>query len=444
MNFDIIFGLHKISIKRDTMFGNASSVNRTPPQDVLPTTRRFSVSSSIKMLKKAADLSARQAQPVPKVTRASARFQPNPSQDRPVASQAKPELLERLNRSFKQRTPEQVAALLARNNSEAQDFDRPTSYVVATVAKTTATCKIVQLFEKTAVYTSLDRISEPRLDGFCVQHLYIRLRDDQIEVPFRAIFSSFQGSAVTKYLAQHLAEDIKVAIESSCFDGISDKGLWDAFKRASLVCNERLCSKIQGGAGALVTLVIANVLWTLNVGEARGLLVEGNSHQGLSRDQALALCQSTTGDTPQRKNCFFNRPTNANGQQRDWIRVAKRGAQLQNGLISPCFNRIAPAINAPRGFGFADTHALGIRLLSPKPEITRHVLSEEGSILILATARYWDKISSAATAQVIHQLQSECDLAEARCVETKCQILVQQYLSIPDSTDNIILMVAKI
>lgn len=346
------------------------------------------------------------------------------------------------NSHFKHRTRSDVAEKIARNTAESFYFDvsRPVLPVSCSAERAVGEALAVHREDLFAVYSAQGKVRPDMQDAWSATQLNVKIAGASVCIPCYCVFDGHGDRCSAQHLAAHLSDEIGRQIEARCEDGFTDKALWNSFKRACLNLNDQICASYDSGSTAIVCLLIDHVLWTINVGDSRAILSTEAGFVGLSRDQTIAQCAQIGTSKMTALSSLRRRPLHANGAERDFMRIARRGGTIIDGYVRSQSVLFSKGLNMPRAFGNRTIAANGIRVLTAKPEITRVAMTPSASqILILGCDGVWDCISSQQLSQEAQALH-----AQKYALSKICRILGRHVAGAPRQQDNVTLLMVDL
>ncbi len=220
------------------------------------------------------------------------------------------------------------------------------------------------------------------------------------------IFDGHGGPDVSKFVKQHLANEVNAALKQHNPNGLTDEGIWNALKMACVSLDKKIPSKWanQGSTGT-IAMILDGKLWTANVGDSRTVLDQAGTPVQLSED-------AKPGDARYEKG------------------IKNRNGVVMNGLPP----RVNGILAVARAFG---DHGLN-GAVSARPKITMLPLKSipKESHLVLCCDGVWDVASTAQVVKAVHANRNESPATLAK------NIVYSALLA--GSTDNLSAMVVKL
>ncbi len=225
------------------------------------------------------------------------------------------------------------------------------------------------------------------------------------------IFDGHGGPEASRFIRDHLQEQLSGALLEFNPNGLSDAGVWRSLKMTFVRLHRNFKDAhphVANGQGstATVSMILDNKLWTANVGDSRTVLDNAGTPIQLSED-------AKPSDARYKRN------------------IEKRGGEVIP--VGPV-HRINGVLAVGRAIG---DHRLG-HAINPRPKITVKPLSEiqPGSHLILCCDGIYDV---ARTADIVQNAHAGRALLPGTLAKN---IVYSAYLS--GSTDNLSALVVKI
>jgi protein phosphatase 1L len=230
-------------------------------------------------------------------------------------------------------------------------------------------------------------------------------RDYPIEL--FGIFDGHGGPEASRFIRDHLQEELSGALREFNPNGLTEAGTWRALKMTFVRLHRNFKDALPHvantqGSTATVSMILDNKLWTANVGDSRTVLDNAGTPIQLSED-------AKPSDPRYKRN------------------IEKRGGEV-------AVNRINGVLGVGRAIG---DHQLG-HAINPRPKITVKPLSEiqPGSHLILCCDGIYDV---ARTVDIVHNVHAGLSFSPGTLAKN---IVYSAYQS--GSTDNLSALVVKI
>ncbi len=230
----------------------------------------------------------------------------------------------------------------------------------------------------------------------------LKINGKEFPVRLFGIFDGHGGDEASKYLKNHLGEQLEKTLVELNPKGLTDEGIWNALKLTFVRLNDEF--KKESGSTATVAMILDGKLWTANVGDSRTILENGNETIQLSEDA---------------------KPSDERYQKG----IKNRGGYV----IWVGISRVNGQIGVARAFG--DHSLLGA--MSARPKITAVPLKEikPGSNLFLACDGIYDVASTRQVGKCLQDHRQEIPAILAR------NIVFSAFQA--KSTDNLSAMVVR-
>ena len=259
-------------------------------------------------------------------------------------------------------------------------------------------------------------------DFHTMESFKVTCGSEEIPVTLAGIFDGHpakysSGRESAEYVKNNIMTNIKRQLERLNKDGLTEAGIWNALKLAS-VETDRSKYFLSGGTTACVVLTINDRIWTANVGDSRALLV--------NREGAcLQLSEDATPDG--KKPNSFTRS------------VLKRDGDV-NGSVAFGSNhgRYAGGIFMARTIG---DHLMG-GALSARGKITSHRITQDvlDSHIVIASDGLFNR---ATTAEVAASVTEQLD-RKPKPNSTEIALELVQKASTCQASDNLSIVVAPV
>jgi len=203
------------------------------------------------------------------------------------------------------------------------------------------------------------------------------------------IFDGHGGEATAEFLQRNLGKSLQSKLNS--LERLDDVHLWNALKSICVEVNDQLKqerSYQESGATALVTLVINDGLWVMNVGDSRAVLSVGG--------EAVQLSEDATPCDPK------------------YLRgVIKRGGCLWQG-------RVNGLLAVARAFG--DFEVPGMTACPKLAKFDLSAVKGQHNVLILACDGLWDVTGSSQAAKFVqnHPIETAAERLVTHAYLNQC------------------------
>jgi serine/threonine protein phosphatase PrpC len=189
-----------------------------------------------------------------------------------------------------------------------------------------------------------------------------------------AVFDGHGGDQAAIFVQQNFAKYFIELMQESNRTGLTDEGIWNAFKACFKKLNQDYTNRDPDGTTATVGMVLEGKIWVANVGDSRTILVKDGKATQASEDAKPTI------------NRYRNK-------------IIKKGGivwgKKVNGELA-----VARAIGDKEIVGKTN-----IPVISPNPKITSYSLSDfQGGYLVLACDGLYDVATTNEVGQAIEEM----------------------------------------